>query len=178
MKKIYFVRHGESEANLAEIASGQGNDVPLTNNGRKQAKLAGRSLKDKNIELVVSSPLIRTRQTAEIIAEEIGYDPKKIVYNPLFAERSLGLYEGGPMSVYWKDLQDNTLHASAETTEQMYARFTQALESLHQYKENTILVVSHGGASRAVRVINQKLHHSKMYELEAFANAHIYEFEL
>jgi len=178
MKTIYFVRHGESEANLAEIASGQGNDVPLTITGRQQAKAAGQSLKDKEIELVVSSPLIRTKQTAEIIAKEIGYDPKKIVYNPLFAERSLGTYEGGPMAAYWKDLKSNTLHQSAETTEQMYARFTRALESLHQYKENTILIVSHGGASRAIRVINQKLHHSKMYELEAFANAHIYEFEL
>ena len=178
MKTIYFVRHGESEANVAELVSGAGNDVPLTETGRLQAKKAGEDLKGKGIQLVICSPLRRTVETAEIIAEQIGYRGDKIIKNPLFIERRCGIYEGGPLEVYWQHQKAGTLHESVETTEQMHARLVEALESLRTYKESKILVVSHGGASRAIRVINNKLHHSKMYELEAFANGHIYEFTL
>jgi len=178
MKTVYFVRHGESESNVAGIISGQGNDIPLTVNGREQAKKAGQELKDKNIELVVCSPLIRTVETATIMAKEIGYDPANIVTNPLFAERKYGIYEGRPREVFDNDLEISKVHESVETTEQMYERFSEAIDWLKTLKEERLLVVSHGGASRAIRVINQKLHHSHMYKLEAFANAAIYEFSL
>jgi broad specificity phosphatase PhoE len=178
MKTIYFVRHGETEANVTRIVSGAGSNTPLTENGRQQAKKAGQDLKSKNIELVICSPLPRTVETAGIIAKAIGYDTRKILRNPLFIERTMGTYEGSSEEVYLSDQANNRMHSSAETTEQMYNRLTQALESLKSYKENRILVVSHGGASRAVRVINQNLHHSKMYEIDKIGNAEIYEFEL
>jgi broad specificity phosphatase PhoE len=178
MKTIYFVRHGETEANMAKIVSGSGSDTPLTKKGRQQAKKAGEDLKGKGIELVVCSPLGRTVETANIIAEEIGYDTQKIVQNPLLVERTCGIYEGGPEDIYLDHQANGKLHFSVETTEQMYERLTKALESLKSYKENRILVVSHGGASRAIRAINQKLHHTRIYEIEKIGNAEIYEFEL
>lgn len=178
MKTIYFVRHGESESNVSGVMSGQGNDIPLTSHGREQAKKAGQDLKDKGIELVVCSPLIRTVETATIIAKELGYDPQKIVTNPLFAERRYGIYEGRPREIFDEDFLKDSVHNSVETTEQMHERLSKALDWLQSFKEDTILVVSHGGASRAVRVINQNLHHSHMYKLEAMQNAAIYKFEL
>ena len=178
MKTIYFVRHGESESNLADVVSGGGNDVPLTENGRAQAKKAGQDLKDKGIELIVCSPLIRTVETARIVAKEMGYNPDKIVTNPLFVERAYGIYEGGPNTKLRADIEAQKLHISVETEPQMYERLHKALEWLKTLKENKILVVSHGGAGRAVRVIDQNLDHSHMYKLEAMQNAAIYEFKL
>jgi broad specificity phosphatase PhoE len=178
MKTVYFVRHGEAESNVTGVVSGGDTDAPLTENGRGQARQAGEDLKARGVQLIVCSPLSRTLETAEIIAKVIGYDTDKIVQNPLFIERRCGIYDGGPEKVYFEDLANNRLHSSVETTEQMYERLTHALESLKARKEDKILVVSHGGASRAVRAINQKLHHSKMYELEKIANAEIYEFTL
>lgn len=178
MKTIYFVRHGETESNVAVTVSGAGTDAILTENGRRQAQKTGRDLKDKSIELMICSPMTRTVETARIIAKEIGYGPARIVRNPLFIERRCGIYEGGPEEVYLKDQAQGALHSSVETTEQMYERLKEALESLRAYKENKILVVSHGGTSRAVRTINQQLHHSKMYEIDKIGNAEIYEFEL
>ncbi len=178
MKTIFFVRHGESESNVAGLMSGQGNDIPLTINGCTQAKEAGQKLKNKGIELIVCSPLIRTVETATIIAKEINYAPDKIVTNPLLTERKYGVYEGRPAEIFSKDFQNNIVHESVETTKQMYDRFKKALNWLSSLKESKILIVSHGGASRAIRVVNQNLHHSHMYKLEAFANGHVYEFEL
>lgn len=165
-------------SNIAGLMSGQGNDIPLTVNGRKQAKMAGHELENKGIELIICSPLIRTVETATIIAREIGYDPEKIVTNPLFAERAYGIYEGQPVEIFSKDFQNDTVHSSVETTEKMYDRFKQALDWLNGFEKNRILIVGHGGASRAIRTINQNLHHSHMYKLEAFTNGQIYEFKL
>src|SRR5579875_152589 len=127
MKTIYFVRHGQSESNVSEVLSGSGNDIHLTKVGREQAKEAGKKLQDKQIQLVVCSPLIRTVDTATIIAEQIGYNPEKIVRNPLLIERSYGIYDGGPNKVYEEAVAKDAVHESVETTEQMHERFSKAL---------------------------------------------------
>ena len=178
MKTVFFVRHGESESNAAGFLAGSGCDEPLTATGREQAKKAGQDLADKSIELIVSSPMLRTIETAEIIATEIGYDPTKIVQNPLFIERRYGNYEGIDWRVYQKDFDNGSVDDSVETPEDMYSRLNEALEWVGKQKAERILVVSHGGASRAVRVIIAKQHHSHMYKLEALGNAAIYEFTL
>lgn len=93
MKKLYFVRHGLSEMNVQGLMAGT-TDTPLTDLGRKQAKKAGQSAKDLNINLIVSSPLSRALKTAQIIAQEIGYPKNKIILNQLLIERDHGSLEG------------------------------------------------------------------------------------
>ena len=178
MKTIYFVRHGESESNANNIISGSGNDIHLTVTGHEQAKRAGQDLKDKEIELIVCSPLIRTVETATIIANEIGYDPQKIVKNSLFIERSYGIYEGRPNEELQKDFAKGKLHHSAETEKQMYNRLKKALAWLGSLPEDRIAVIAHGGVRRAIYVINKNLHHSHMYKIDSFGNGEIYEFTL
>jgi broad specificity phosphatase PhoE len=65
-----FLRHGESVGNAEERFQGQ-SDYPLTDKGRRQAHaLAERWLKDGvQFDLAVTSPLVRTRETAQIIVE-------------------------------------------------------------------------------------------------------------
>jgi len=68
--KFYFVRHGQSEANAARLIA---DSTPkLTKLGREQAIETANSLKDIKITKILTSPLIRARQTAEIIASELG----------------------------------------------------------------------------------------------------------
>ena len=68
MTTLYFVRHGESEANAAHRFSGR-SDSPLTERGRAQARAAARRLSAYDVTAVVSSPLLRARQTAERLME-------------------------------------------------------------------------------------------------------------
>jgi probable phosphoglycerate mutase len=65
------VRHGETERSAGHIYSGQ-SDVPLTDAGREQARLAGARLADAGIDAVWSSPLCRATETAEAIAAATG----------------------------------------------------------------------------------------------------------
>ena len=78
---IYFVRHGESEANVKAVFAGQKENSPLTEKGREQALATAKEIKKEELKInrIISSPLKRSFETAKIIAEEIGFDSSKIV---------------------------------------------------------------------------------------------------
>jgi len=153
MKTIYFVRHALTEANVAGIAAGAELDTPLTAEGKEQAKKAGQKLTDKNIQLIVCSPLTRTVDTAEIISKEIGYDTKKIIKNPIFIERYFGVYSGRPHKEYREAGMSGMLDESVESGEALFERMRQALQWLRSLDVQDILVVSHGATGKAIRLL-------------------------
>ena len=74
------MRHGESESNIKHLLSssiGQFGDR-LTPEGKKQIKDSTEKLKD--IDIIISSPFVRTTESAEIIAEILGKDKKEIIF--------------------------------------------------------------------------------------------------
>ena len=66
--KLYFVRHGESEANVLHVISNRESPFGLTPLGRQQANTLANQLRDIPITTIFSSPILRARQTAEILA--------------------------------------------------------------------------------------------------------------
>ncbi len=70
-RKIYLIRHGETVYNKESIFRGRA-DIPLNENGRKQALTTALKLKGLGIEAIFSSPLKRAIETADIISSEIG----------------------------------------------------------------------------------------------------------
>lgn len=178
MKKIYFVRHAESEANAAGIMAGSEHDIALTKIGEAQAERAGKDLIGKGIEVIIASPMIRTRQTAEIIANEIGYDKGEIVFNELLVERNFGRYEAALHKNYIKDLRVGNVHESVEDDETIYGRAKELLEYVNSRDEKTILLVSHGSFGRAVKVASKKLDHSHVKTVDSIGNAEVFEFEI
>ena len=68
--KLYFVRHGESEANLLHEFSNSGHRHPLTARGIEQARTVARSLSGLQVARIYSSPILRAVQTAQILAEQ------------------------------------------------------------------------------------------------------------
>jgi broad specificity phosphatase PhoE len=178
MKTIFFVRHGESEANAAGIAAGSGLDVNLTAHGRFQAQRVGEDLKKKKVDLIVSSPMKRAYDTAVIIAQTIEYDPAKIVTNHLFTERYLGELTGSKKDALSIRYDSGALPANAETTESMYARIIQGLEWLKTLDAENIVLVSHGGPGRMIRTIYMQEHHSQINSLDRVGNAEILELSL
>ena len=67
---LYLVRHGESIGNVNRTH--QGENVPLSEGGKKQAYQLSERLKSKNIDVIYASPHLRTRQTAEIISSNLS----------------------------------------------------------------------------------------------------------
>ncbi len=68
---LYFVRHGESEANTLGVIANRGLKYGLTDTGRQQAAALAVRLKDIRFAQIYSSPLLRAIQTAEILAREL-----------------------------------------------------------------------------------------------------------
>lgn len=89
--RLHFVRHGQSTWNLAGRAQGQTSHVPLTPTGRRQARAAATALAGFDARLLLTSDLVRARQTAEILAHELRLPATP---EPALREQSLGSLEG------------------------------------------------------------------------------------
>ena len=72
--KLYFARHGESEANVLRVISNRGSRHGLTEKGRWQAAELASNLKGSGATRIYSSPLLRACQTAEILSSALGVD--------------------------------------------------------------------------------------------------------
>lgn len=89
--KIYFIRHGQTEANLNKVMAGH-KDVELTEKGREQAYLTAEKLKNYTIDFMFVSPLKRARETAEII-NSVRKEEIPLMIKEELIEVDYGIYE-------------------------------------------------------------------------------------
>lgn len=154
---ITLLRHGESVGNAESRWQGQA-DFPLTDKGREQARaLAARWMREKlQFDYVISSPLSRARETAEIIASELNL---KVEHDPLWLERDNGEFSG----LTAQEVRQNFVHpefhspydpvgSDGEGDWELFLRAGQALHSLLKRDPARYLIVSHGG------LLNQFMH--------------------
>jgi len=146
-----MVRHGQAESNVQGIVSST-EDLPhpLTEEGMAQARAAGRMLKGRGITKIVASPLVRTRETAALIAEELGIPTANIILEPRFKEWQLGAFSGKPVGLVrercpsLRDRFTKSCGEGAETLVAMKRRVGDALYDLERTCANeTILIVAH-----------------------------------
>lgn len=83
---ILWVRHGQSTWNVIDRMQGHELSPPLTELGREQAEQTANLLGDRGVVRILSSPAVRARQTADIIAERLGLE---VVEEPLLLEKGL-----------------------------------------------------------------------------------------
>jgi isoleucyl-tRNA synthetase len=99
--KYFLVRHGEGEHNVGRFINSDDTRISnLTDLGIRQSEKIGKDLQDKNITKIYCSPLHRTRETARIIAEAIGFDPKNIIVDDRLKEVQTGVFNGKPIEEY------------------------------------------------------------------------------
>ncbi len=156
MKRLYFIRHGESEFNKARIWNGP-TDTPLTAKGRKQAKRVGQDVKKQGlaVDMVITSPFIRARDTAQLMAEAAGISNDRVMVHDKLVERDFGKMEGRRDLVattkYIFDESAIDPYEGVERLQDLQKRMDDFLAYLHSLPHDTILVVGHGGAGRALR---------------------------
>lgn len=152
--KLYFLRHGESEANFDGLMTGQ-LDVLLTDTGRGQAISAGERIKAEGIRIdtIVASPLVRARETARLVSSVIGYDDTKVIETPLIMERFFGTLQGKKKAEMEPVTEEMIIKAGAESDEAIYERAQEALQFIKQQGGETVLVVSHTGFGRRFRAV-------------------------
>jgi 2,3-bisphosphoglycerate-dependent phosphoglycerate mutase len=147
---ITLLRHGESQGNFEGKHQGQA-DFPLTDRGRDQSKalLDRWKSKAKEFDLVISSPLARARETAEIIASGLSVP---LEFDPLWMERDNGLMAGLTEEEVQETLpQPPFIHPyqaigqTGESQWELYLRAGRAVQSLFCHPHGSYLIVSHGG---------------------------------
>ena len=152
MGKIYFIRHGESEWNVTDQICGQ-TDVPLTEKGHKQAEETGKNIVESGIsaDLILCSPLLRAKQTAQHIAEMTGI-PLQV--EPRLVEQNFGVWEGASprnsKEFHEAKKEFLTRYGKGESMFQLAQRIYNLLDELKATDKNYILV-AHNGISRVIR---------------------------
>ena len=155
-KLIYLARHGDIGLGKDKRFIGQ-SDLPLTDLGKKQAH----SLKDKfcqvPLENIYCSDLVRSQQTAEIIASAHKIIPMARLE---LRELNMGDWEGKLFSDIrdnypqeYKERGENIAHYSTpegESFSDCYNRVIPIFESLTQSDEKTILIIGHAGVNRVI----------------------------
>lgn len=140
--RLLITRHGQTDWNLAGKMQGT-TDTELNQTGIKQAEETRNKLLNENIDIIISSPLKRAKKTAEIIASG-----RKI---PIFCdndivERSFGKYEGSKLTHDEIDAIKRSGETGVETDAEFFIRMERFFKKIkEQYKDKTVLIVSHRG---------------------------------
>ncbi|ALK95744.1 phosphoglycerate mutase [Massilia sp. WF1] len=156
MNKIILIRHGETAWNAERRLQGH-LDIPLNDEGERQARLLAEALAPEAIDLLVSSDLQRARQTAQAVATLRGMP---LLVEPGLRERCYGGFEGLLYSeieqrfpsefAAWQARDIDAVLPSGkncgESFRQFYARATEAILGLASaHPGRTLALVAHGG---------------------------------
>lgn len=142
MTAICLIRHGETDWNLQRRLQGS-TDIPLNSTGLDQADKTGKHLKDTEWDVIVASPLIRAKKTAEIINE---YLKLPIIEMEEFKERDFGDAEGMSLEERTKKYPSKN-YPNQETIEEFTERLMSGLKRVqNKFPDKKVLIVAHGGA--------------------------------
>ncbi len=145
----WFLRHGEAENNKKDINSTwpEKKKFSLTPLGKKQAEVGAKKLIKEKIDIVISSPIARTLQTAEVASKILGV--KKVVIEKDLREIDLGFLNNKPNKDYHAQFANEHEHhfkkiKGGESVDDLEVRMAQLLINLEKkYQGKKILLVSH-----------------------------------
>ncbi|CAN7152780.1 histidine phosphatase family protein [Arthrobacter sp. LjRoot14] len=137
-----LVRHGQTDWNAQRRLQGS-TDIPLNDVGRGQARDAAAALSGHEWDAIVSSPLSRAAETANLIADGLGLSVARHV--PELTELSFGPAEGLQAGPELEALRIPGGFRGAESEDQAASRGLAALEALaEEFRGRRVLVVAHG----------------------------------
>ncbi|MCB9808791.1 phosphoglycerate mutase family protein [Candidatus Nomurabacteria bacterium] len=171
---LYFIRHGESKANLDEVFAGAQVDSPLTELGKLQALNSAKELKELGVvfDRIISSPLIRAVDTAKIIQEEIGFEGN------IEIDHRITEYDFGSLTNKKKDkmkLKNGEIFFAlkAESITSLELRVHSFLDEFRDTSDN-ILVSAHGIVIMMARAITEGYDISNFYTITPQKNGEIW----
>jgi broad specificity phosphatase PhoE len=152
--KIYLIRHGETTGDIEDRYGGSYDDH-LTEKGQLQIQGTAKSLTDKGIDIIFSSPLFRARESAEIISNHINRSVDIITD---FRERHYGVLTGltkkeaqvqYPEAVRRHHDQSYT-HPEGESYKDFFDRVIEALKKIAILNYSTVAIIAHGGSLKCI----------------------------
>lgn len=164
--RLILIRHGQTDINLQQKLQGAKSNQSLNSTGILQAKGVRKVLKKEKIDIVITSPLKRALETAEIINEKIK---KNIIIEDLAIERDFGELEHYDVKEFIKEFRGREeFYYFQYKSESRYALQERAYKLLHKlldnYKGKTILLVSHAGLIKGILSVILDLPFNKIME--------------
>ncbi len=153
---VILMRHGETEWNREGRVMGR-NPVPLSAAGRVQVEAAAEFARGLKLNLIVTSPLVRARESAAIVAERLG--GIELIEDERLSEVEYGRWEGMTFKALledehylrYKDQPVTMATPGGETLTQAQARGLAAVhDAMHANHGRRVLFVSHGDIIRTV----------------------------
>lgn len=176
--KLYVVRHGQTPWNLENKVQGV-TDIPLTDKGREEALKLRELVAKLDIDIVISSPLKRALETAEILV-----DGKLPIYtDDRIVERNWGKNEGEILEnvdrvVCWNVLA-NSDDREIEPVQSFMMRVSSFLEDLTiRYPDKNVLVVAHSAIVRVIHYLLEKIPEDGDLTKMDIPNLRILEYEI
>ncbi len=175
------IRHGQSDSNVkGYISCDPENGDHLTDVGVKQVKETAEKLKEEKFDMIIASNFVRTKETAEIIADIVGIDKKEIIYDKRIWEIQAGDLNKKPYEEIYKYFDRipkelNVHMPGGENTAETRNRVMEFLYEIDEkYKNKKILIVTHGYITWLLSVAKQdynKIYKKQTKEKTGFANA-------
>ena len=141
---IYLIRHGQTDWNKKFLIQGRENN-PLNEEGITQAHITANLLlnNDSNWDVIISSPLIRAVQTAEIIKDKLNLKSPIIINNNVI-EREFGAAEGLTISEEVYDRINNDDYDNLETCKELQKRSMDTIiDIVKSFPNKKILIITH-----------------------------------
>lgn len=154
--KYFLLRHGKTihQAEKKDIVYEYPDDSPpcdLLEEGIEQIKLVSEKLKEKNIDCIFASDILRVKLTVEIVAKIIGYDLEKVVYDKRLRDINWGIFGGKNKKEAWAYYDNDKMKKfeigvpKGESWNQCQERMVAVLNEIeNKYENKNILIVSHG----------------------------------
>lgn len=173
--KVYIVRHGQVPHNALKMYNSK--DEDLTDLGIIQALKLRDKIKDIKFDIVISSPLLRTMHTENILTY---YDDSIIVDNRL-TERDCGDLSCKPYEVtnreeYWNYYTD-IQYGTSENIQDFFKRVYDFLDELKTKDYKSVLIVAHSGVSKAFSGYFEGIQDGKFLN-RGLKNCEVKEYEL
>lgn len=156
---LYIIRHGKTDWNVEHKLQGR-TDIPLNEEGRLMARVAREEYKNIHFDICYCSPLVRAKETAEILLE--GRDIP-VIFDDRLMEMGFGTFEGAknyfddissPVNILFKAPEKYKVPVEGgESFEQLYARTGEFLREvvLPQIDEGKdVLIVGHGAMNSSI----------------------------
>ncbi|MGH7249475.1 MAG: class I tRNA ligase family protein, partial [Minisyncoccia bacterium] len=150
--KYFVMRHGEAENNLLNVCSSDMDNIDhLTEKGKKQTENSISFLKNQQIDLIFSSPFVRTVETAEIITKELNIPSENAKTDQRLSEMKEGIPNGRPIAESRQHLKNpedmyDIGFKNGESIMDVKKRVGDFIYEIDKkYKDKKILIISHGG---------------------------------
>lgn len=176
--ELYVVRHGQTIVNVRKLINAR-NIIGINKKGKEEAKAAAEQIKNEKIDLIICSPLRRTKQTCKII----NTNKIKVIYDKRILERDSRSMQFQPIEKIdfnqWYDVGKTKVYKNSEGFKSILERVESFLEEIKiKYAGKNILIVTHGDVCKAIYAYLNNVSDPKEISLFNQGNCEIKKYEI